>query len=875
MCILLYACMVDLNRRNLMKSSAATALGASVVGIAGGSESEIPETDTESAPNVVGSLKRLSTTAFGAEVTGPFVFEDGGLLYSLQHPAGDNIEPYDRGGVGYFEGFSFEFDGDNDDFAEVSIPTSESEQDQVRSANYNFVMLAHGREQINGGTERLGVTQTPDGTEVVPDNFENQYVGGAASNPDCNQFVATNDAGTEGFLFTNWENSPGNVSRIPISQNESGEWEADLDNAINLANTEALRDLGGTDTNCYGDLSPWNTMITSEEFYAHPKVSYTNTVGDWLEAGSGEGIIGGNEFWNRPNPTEGPRGQGWWSQDAAESLAIYLGAEDKTGTEPFGDVYPNRYRYGYHVDFRQPAAETPQPVKYYVMGRGAWEAPDILPDKKTVYGCSDGDNKGIYKFVADEEIDSYDDPMDIAGTLYAPKITPAAEGRASPAVTPLDFEWLPLGHASQRECEEWISEFDDVNQVDYLETHTENWSEGDEVTDAVLSEADQNVVESGNQDYITPAEIAEWARQYEENGPDGVDEDLRKVPFLETRAAAKEIGASIEFNKAEGVDSRDDAEPGDFIYFGISEFNDALADEDGDIQLDRVDGGVVYRAELESDYDVSRLEPVITGPDFVESDQQSDGDDSLANVDNVYVMEDGRVICCEDGFQDGPASFPNDSLYVYQPPVDVDVESAAISQGGTAEVDVTASSLPAGLSGARVAISTSDDGVAEITGGSYNDAIGLTADPVVSDDGQTVELRFADTESDVQSGAQNVTVGTLEIEAVGSGTTDLQVSVENMDAEDGSEIDAQERMGVVVAGPPALGSGPAGSAPTDPDGDGQFEDVNGNGRMDYADIELLFERLDDESVTMNVDAYDFNDNGQIDYDDVVDLYEEQ
>jgi hypothetical protein len=32
------------------------------------------------------------------------------------------------------------------------------------------------------------------------------------------------------------------------------------------------------------------------------------------------------------------------------------------------------------------------------------------------------------------------------------------------------------------------------------------------------------------------------------------DEELRRVPFLGTRAAATEIGASIEFNKAEGVD---------------------------------------------------------------------------------------------------------------------------------------------------------------------------------------------------------------------------------------------------------------------------------------------------------------------------------
>ncbi|SDF99737.1 alkaline phosphatase PhoX [Halorientalis regularis] len=904
--------MVDLTRRNLMESSVAAALGASVVGIATGSETEISETDTAGAPGVVGSIKRFSTTAFGAEVTGPFVFENGGLLYSLQHPAtgtrGDgfsssdakaNQPPYDRAGVGYFSGFTFEFDGDNDDFEELPVPSSVEQQGQVLSANHEFVMLAQARDRIDGGSELLGVTQTPDGTNVTQDNFEGTQYGAAATNPDCNQFVPTNDAGTEGYLFTNWENSPGNISRVPISMTDDGEWAADMDAAINLANTEPLRDLGGTRINCYGDRTPWNTMLSSEENYAHTRVSLTNTVGDMVDDGTGKGMIGGCQFWNRPNPTgingavgdyydDGWYVQGYWALDGVEFLAYYLGAdqvdqgEGGNTTEPIGDVYPNPYRYGYHVDFREPAADPPQPVKYYVMGRASWEAPNIQADKKTVYGCSDGDNKGIYKFVADAAIDSYDDPMDVAGTLYAPKITndaaSAAESddRNNPAQTDLEVEWLPLGHASNAECEAWIARYDDVTQVDYLEAHTENWSEGDEVTDAVLEEADRTVVENGNQNYITNEEIVEWARQYEANGHDGVDADLRMVPFLETRAAAKEIGASIEFNKAEGVDSRDGAGPGEYVYFGISEFNDALADEEGDIQLERIDGGIVFRGELEQDYNVSRLEPVIVGPDFgVGSDQRPDGDDGVANIDNVYAMEDGRVLCCEDGFNEGPASFPNDALYVYQPPVDVDVESAALSQNATGEVDLTVSSLPKGFSGARLTVSTSDDGVANITGGAYNDALGLTAEPKLAADGQAAELRVADLDGEIQPGAQNVTLGTLELEAAGTGTTDLQIDVHNMDAEDGSEIDVQERMGMVVTGPPGLGLGPAGSAPTDPDGDGKYEDVNGNGRLDYADIELLFENLDSDAVTMNVEAYDFNDNGKIDYDDVVELYEEQ
>ena len=61
---------------------------------------------------------------------------------------------------------------------------------------------------------------------------------------------------------------------------------------------------------------------------------------------------------------------------------------------------------------------------------------------------------------------------------------------------------------------------------------------------------------------------------------------------------------------------------------------------------------------------------MITGPDFTDGPQAAD--DALRNVDNVYAMRDGRVLCCEDGFADGNRSYPNDGLYVYEPEGDAD-----------------------------------------------------------------------------------------------------------------------------------------------------------------------------------------------------------
>jgi len=885
--------MVDMNRRGLMRASVAAALGASVAGVA--SAEEVSESDTSGAPSVRGDLKRFSTTAFGAEVTGPFVFEDGSLLYSLQHPDESNPGKFGRAAVGYFSDFNFEFNGRNDDFAEVGVPDTEEKQRRIRSEVGDYEILIQGREPIQNGSESLGVCQTPDGTSL------NEIGGGFGTSPDCNQFVSTNSEGTEGYLFTNWEGYPGCITRVPLSQDDSGEWSADTgsDEALNLPNTEAFRDIGGTRVNCYGDLSPWGTMISSEEDYGHPTVSLTHKPSDLLEADSGEGILGASHFWNRPNPTEATDAintyaddgdiaeswspQGGWALGGIELLAYYLGAErsdggDGSSTDPIGDIYPNPYRYGYHVDIRDPAADEPVPVKYWVMGRATWEAPDIQGDRRTVYGCSDGDSKGIYKFIADESIDSYDDTDDIAGTLFAPKITNDAAStedsgeRNSPAQTPLEVEWMELGHAANGEVASWIAEYDDITQVDYVTEHTE-YSEDDLGTDVAINdaikEADLEVIENGNQNYVTVEEIVEWAAQYEENGPAGVDEDLRRVPFVETRAAAKEIGASIEFNKAEGVDSLDDSEPGDFVYFGISEFNDGLADDEGDVQMDRVDGGVVYRAELEPDYNVSTLEPVITGPDFTDSPE--DADDALRNIDNVYAMRDGRVLCCEDGFGGPARSYPNDGLYVFQPNVRLDVSSVAVGQGEAVEAEVVARNVPEGIAGGEFTVSVADPDVVGITSASYPDGVALSEPPSVTDDGATASFRFADVGDAMEPGDTDFTLATVTLTGRGAGVTDIDTDG-SLDDDGGEPVDVEARSGLAITGPANVGSG--GNSPTNVDGDGHYEDVNGNGRVDYADVELLFRNLESDSASSNARAFDFNQNDRLDFDDVVSLYAE-
>jgi penicillin amidase len=70
---------------------------------------------------------------------------------------------------------------------------------------------------------------------------------------------------------------------------------------------------------------------------------------------------------------------------------------------------------------------------------------------------------------------------------------------------------------------------------------------------------------------------------------------------------------------------------------------------------------------------------------------------------------------------------------------------------------------------------------------------------------------------------------------------------------------------------------PVGSSenpPNDPDCDGKFEDVNGDGSFDTVDVQALFANRDGETVQNNPSAFDFNADGEFDVVDVQRLFGE-
>jgi PKD repeat protein len=62
------------------------------------------------------------------------------------------------------------------------------------------------------------------------------------------------------------------------------------------------------------------------------------------------------------------------------------------------------------------------------------------------------------------------------------------------------------------------------------------------------------------------------------------------------------------------------------------------------------------------------------------------------------------------------------------------------------------------------------------------------------------------------------------------------------------------------------------TAPLDADHDGLYEDLNGNGHLDFSDVALLFNQMDWIDQQDQWRYYDFNGNGRLDFDDVVLLF---
>lgn len=527
-------------------------------------------------------LTRIATLPLGAEATGLFLKEDGEVFTNIQHPSDANVtqdadgNTYSLATVGVIEGADV-----NKPFESVSVPETDEEKQVMRVALGRYNVLGQQGKDWGGAPEPsgLGAINVKDGSATIR----------VSNDPDFNGWIPVSE--NEGYLFTNWEDRPGGMSRLHLMRDQDGRWTVQ-DNDASMVDFSAVN---GTWVNCFGTVSPWNTPLTSEELY------FDDTI-DW-----------NNE--NYP----------YYGQ--AQDLADYLAGEINTD---YNATFPNPYDYGYIVEITDPTG-APTPVKHFTLGRYSHENAVVMPDQKTVYMSDDGGGVILFKFVADAAGDLS------SGTLYAAAVqqdtVPMDAAQAG-----FDIEWVELASGNNAEIEGWVDEYDGITPNDYTEGANSYISQ-QQIDDWAESKLGEDLDNSGD--------VA--ANPFGDDRVAFLESRKAAVALGATGEFNKMEGINVNIERAKASVEGDG--PQAYVYVAMSDISGAMTDSEGLVQLTNEDAncGGVFRMPLGANYDVARLEMVeLGGPYQPEDAANTCSVDGLSGPDNVAVMNDGRVLIGED-----------------------------------------------------------------------------------------------------------------------------------------------------------------------------------------------------------------------------------
>ena len=367
-----------------------------------------------------------------------------------------------------------------------------------------------GKEQPVGFQEILRVGDQP-GTSPVPfgqlhDVRGDVFPPGRPPFSDlCNQldYAAIQSAHGKLWLWTHFECVRGAIYLTELRQDSTT-------GTLTAVHTKpvdgALADEGGVFAPCAGDLTPWGTLLSSEE--------YEPDAGYWDE-------------------DAGQMTEAYWF---SRSINRFVGAFDSpSGAHP--------YRFGWAPELRVVDDRgTVEAQKHYAMGRFSHEISRVLPDQRTVLQSDDGWGVGLFLFVADEAADLS------AGHLYAAQWTitdPLHGGRGS-------LSWVPLGHARN----------DEIAPLLALE-HPVRFDELFERVDLLATDRCPLGFTAVHTFGVT--ECLKLAAPSER-----VPDPAKAASRLESRRYAGLLGATTEWRKGEGLASTPDGETVYFAVSDVS-----------------------------------------------------------------------------------------------------------------------------------------------------------------------------------------------------------------------------------------------------------------------------------------------------------------
>jgi PKD repeat protein len=198
------------------------------------------------------------------------------------------------------------------------------------------------------------------------------------------------------------------------------------------------------------------------------------------------------------------------------------------------------------------------------------------------------------------------------------------------------------------------------------------------------------------------------------------------------------------------------------------------------------------------------------------------------------------------------------------------VESIEVQAGRESTVRVILVHAPKGLQKYDILLSLSDPRVAQIVGVNPG-AIDARFTQIASQSPQAIRVRAVDFARQVEPGARDVTLVSIVLRGTGEGSASLDLDVRVMTDDEGVSLEPRVESGRVETTVALAPIGDSPAPPNDLDGDGLYEDIDGDGALTFDDPVVLAFNLDSEVVQSNPALFDFEGDGDVDFDDAVAL----
>ena len=296
--------------------------------------------------------------------------------------------------------------------------------------------------------------------------------------------------------------------------------------------------------------------------------------------------------------------------------------------DPSGSTKPARvYDYGIVPEVTVDRFGNTSVEAHRALGRISRELIEVMPDQRTVYQGDDGTYNVLTMFVADA-------PADLsAGTLYAAKWmqTSAANGGAA------NLGWIRLGRTSDAQIAAMVDdgiEFSDIFSVKTAASKTE-----------CESEPGYKYIKAGHSTGLVECLKIKDGRQ-------------TAAAFLETRRYAAYVGATVEFEKFEGVTVNAADRK---VYVAMTRMRSGMEDKPGDpandVRLPVNNAGAVYEINLAggqadsgggaiaSDFVGTSMRGLVLGATIATDAAGNTADvDKIASPDNLKYSEGMRTL---------------------------------------------------------------------------------------------------------------------------------------------------------------------------------------------------------------------------------------